>query len=228
MALQQEAVHQAELAVQQAQIDLDNNTLVAPFGGVVAAISGNPGESAPSGTTGFISLVDPREVRVDVTIDETDVAKITVGKSARITFDALPGRNFNGKVTSIAPSGTVTQGVVSYPMSISIDNRNQILPAGLTASATVVIDEKTDVLVAPVRAVRRQGRDQVVDIPAPDGAKPAQRVVKTGVQNDQFVEITDGLQEGEQIVISGTTTRTPNNGRGLPGGPPVQAIPIGR
>jgi multidrug efflux pump subunit AcrA (membrane-fusion protein) len=53
-------------------------------------------------------------------------------------------------------------------------------------------------------------------------------VVKTGVQNDQFVEITDGLQEGDQIVISGTTTRAPTGGRGLPGGGPVQGIPLGR
>jgi multidrug efflux pump subunit AcrA (membrane-fusion protein) len=84
------------------------------------------------------------------------------------------------------------------------------------------------VLLAPLRAVRRQGREQVVDVPGPDGGKPVSRVVKTGVQNDQFVEITDGLQEGDQIVISGTTTRAPTGGRGLPGGGPVQGIPLGR
>jgi RND family efflux transporter MFP subunit len=229
VAMQREAVRQAELAVQAAQIDFDTNTLLAPFDGVVGAITGNAGETAPAGTTGFINLVDPHEVRVDVTVDETDVARVAVGKTARITFDAIANRTFNGKVISIAPSGTVTQGVVSYPVSLSIDTRNQILPAGLTASATVVIDEKNDVLVAPLRAVRRQGRDQVVDVPGPDGARPVPRVVKTGVQNDQFVEITDGLQEGEQIVISGTTTRTPNGGRGLPGGGPGPvAVPIGR
>lgn len=228
VALQQEAVRQAELALQQAQIDLDSNTLVAPFDGVVGSITGNPGEAAPSGTTGFLTLVDPREIRVDVTVDETDVAKIAVGKAARITFDAVAGRTFNGKVISIAPSGTVTQGVVNYPVSISLDTRNQILPSGLTASATVIIDEKNNVLLAPLRAVRRQGREQVVDVPGPDGGKPVSRVVKTGVQNDQFVEITDGLQEGDQIVISGTTTRAPTGGRGLPGGGPVQGIPLGR
>ena len=130
---------------------------------------------------------------------------------------------------AIAPAGTITQGVVNYPVSLSIDAREQILPAGLTASATVVIAEKTDVLVAPLRAVRRQGRDQVVDVATADPGKTAPRVVKTGVQNDQLVEITDGLQEGDQIVISGTTTRTPTNGRGLPGGAPAApGIPLGR
>jgi HlyD family secretion protein len=215
VALAQEAVRQAQLAVQQAQTDQDNNTLTAPFDGIVATISGNPGESAPSGTTGFLTLVDPSAVRVDVTVDETDVARVAVGKSATMTFDALPGRPFRGKVISVSPSGTLSQGVVTYPVSLSIETRNQVLPSGLTASATIIIDEKNDVIVAPLRAVRRQGRDQVVEVVGEDG-KPLTRPVKTGVQNDQLVEITDGLQEGEQIVVQGTTTRAPN-----PGGPAV-------
>jgi RND family efflux transporter MFP subunit len=224
LALQQEAVRQAELAVQQAQIDMDNNTLVAPFDGIVGSVTGNPGESAPAGTTGFITLVDPNAVRVDVTIDETDVAKVAVGKPAMITFDAVPGRALRGKVISVAPSGTLSQGVVTYPVSISVDSRNQVLPGGLTASATITIDEKNDVLIVPLRAVHRQGRDQVVDLAGADG-KPAPRVVKTGVQNDQFVEITDGLQEGDQLMIQSTTTRAPTGGGpGVPGGGPNRVV----
>jgi RND family efflux transporter MFP subunit len=217
IALQQEAVHQAELALQQAQIDLDNNTLLAPFDGVVAAVNGNPGEPAPSGTNGFLTLVDPSAVRVEVTVDETDVARVAVGKPATITFDALPGRPFRGSVIAVSPSGTLSQGVVTYPVSISIDTRTQSLPGGLTASATITIDEKNNVLVVPLRAVRRQGRDQVVEVVGEDG-KASPRTVKTGVQNEQLVEITDGLREGEQILVQGTTTRAPTTGGPGPGG----------
>jgi HlyD family secretion protein len=220
IALQHEAVRQAELAVQQAQTDLDNNTLTAPFDGIVASVTGNPGETAPSGTTGFITLVDPSAVRVDVTVDETDVARVAVGKPVALTFDALPGRPFRGSVIAVAPSGTLSQGVVTYPVSISIDARNQVLPAGLTASATITIDEKSDVLVVPLRAVRRQGRDQVVEVLGEDG-KSVNTPVKTGVQNDQLVEVTDGLEEGQQIMVQGTLTRLPNAGPGggaIPGG----------
>jgi multidrug efflux pump subunit AcrA (membrane-fusion protein) len=88
----------------------------------------------------------------------------------------------------------------------------------LTASATIVIDQKSDVIVVPLRAVHRQGRDQVVDIVGEDGKTSTPQAVKTGVQNDQFVEITDGLQEGQQIMVQGTTTRAPNvPGGALPG-----------
>ena len=216
IALQQEAVHQAQLSVQQAQIDHDNNTLVAPFDGIVASITGNPGETAPSGNNGFMTLVDPSAVRIDVTVDETDVAKLAVGKQASITFDALPERQFRGTVISVAPSGTLSQGVVTYPVSINIDARGQTLAGGMTASAIITIDEKDNVLAVPLRAVHRAGRDQVVAVIGDDG-KPAPRTVKTGVQNDQLVEITDGLQEGEQIMVQGTTVRP--GGPGIPGGP---------
>jgi multidrug efflux pump subunit AcrA (membrane-fusion protein) len=64
--------------------------------------------------------------------------------------------------------------------------------------------------------VRRTGREQVVDVVGEDG-RSASRPVKTGVQNDQFVEITDGVQEGDQIMVQGTTTRSPSLGGG--GGP---------
>jgi macrolide-specific efflux system membrane fusion protein len=150
-------------------------------------------------------------------VDETDVARLAVGKPATLTFDALPGRPFRGNVTAVSPSGTLSQGVVTYPVSLSIDARNQVIPAGLTASATITIDEKDDVLVVPLRGVRRQGRDQVVEVVADDG-RSEPRPVRTGLQNDQLVEITDGLAEDEQIMIQGTTTRAPNAGPGVPGG----------
>jgi RND family efflux transporter MFP subunit len=221
LALAQEAVRQAELGVQQAQTDQDNNTLVAPFDGVVASITGNPGETAPTGTTGFLTLVDPSAVRVDVTVDETDVAKVAVGKPATLTFDALPGRPFRGSVIAVSPTGTLSQGVVTYPVSLSIETRNQVLPSGLTASANIVIDEKNDVVVVPLRAVRRQGRDQVVEVVGEDGTSTSPRVVTTGVQNEQLVEITDGLTEGERIQVQGTVVRGANAGgagpRGVPG-----------
>ena len=81
--------------------------------------------------------------------------------------------------------------------------------------------------MVPIRAVRRQGRDQVVEVMGEDG-KSATRTVRTGVQSEQFVEITDGLLEGDQIVIQGTSTRAPNLGGPGGGGPGPQRVVIGR
>ncbi len=281
IALQQEAVRQAELAVQQAQLDLANSQLSAPFDGTVAAINGNVGEQAPTGTAGFMTLVDPSQVRVDVTVDETDVAKLVVGQRALVTFDAVPGRPYVGKVIAVSPTGTLSQGVVTYAVSLSIEparfgangntqglpltqllggsgtvvqadgqaqdasgerasgqrvqsgqqgqGRQQpveaapVLPSGLTANATVITAQKDDVLYVPLRAVRRRGTNQVVEVLTADG-KTETRVVRTGVSNDQSVEIVEGLNEGDRVVIPTTTTRAPNvggPGGGIGGGGPV-------
>jgi multidrug efflux pump subunit AcrA (membrane-fusion protein) len=94
----------------------------------------------------------------------------------------------------------------------------------LTAAATIVVTRKDDVLNVPLRAVRRQGREEVVDVVAEDGTSIS-RPVRLGVQNDQAVEIVEGLTEGEQIRVPTTTTRAPNVTAG-PGGPP--GLPLRR
>jgi HlyD family secretion protein len=209
-------VKQAQVNLEQAQNDLQNATLVAPFDGIVAAVSGNVGEMVGSATV--VTLVDPNSIRIDGTVDETDVASIQVGQQATVTFDAIPGQSFQGKVTALSPVGTTTQGVVSYQLSVTIDNQGRTLPAGMSAAISIVTARKDNVLLVPNRAVRTQGRSKVVDVF--DGDKTVTKTVETGASNDQLTEITSGLQEGEQVVIPSTTIRSTSNGniRG-PAGP---------
>src|SRR5205823_3458627 len=103
VALAEEQVNQSQLMVQQAQMDLDNATLTAPYDGVVGAVSANVGEQVTSATA-ILTLVDPKAVRVDATVDETDVGRIALGKPAQLTFDAIAGKTFTGKVIAIAPN----------------------------------------------------------------------------------------------------------------------------
>ncbi|MCL4465184.1 MAG: efflux RND transporter periplasmic adaptor subunit [Chloroflexi bacterium] len=221
VALQQEAIIVAQTNVNQAELDLANTKIVAPFDGVVAAVSGNPGEQVGAGTA-VVTLVDPLAVRVDATVDETDVAKIAVGQSAQVTFDALTGQTFNGKVIALAPSGTVQQGVVSYLVSVQLDPAKQVLPAGLTANVTITVNQKDNVLVVPNRAIQVQGRSRVVEVETATGIETRQ--VQVGISNDQLTEITSGLQQGDKVIIPSTSTAAPRVnvgglGGGLGGGP---------
>jgi multidrug efflux pump subunit AcrA (membrane-fusion protein) len=292
LALQQENVRQAELAVRQAQIDLEGATLLAPFDGVISTLTGNVGETAP---TNMITILDPREVRVDITVDESDVAKLALGNQALVTFDAVPNRPYVGRVIAVAPAGTTTQGVVTYPISLAIEqgrpdtlapllratggagagniqvttgggnqgqqvqaaqagggNQGQgaaqrgqgqqgqgqqaqpqqpvvILPAGLTASTNIIVEQRDDVVRVPNRAIRRQGQNQTVEVSLGDGKSETRRV-RTGLANDQFTEVIEGLNEGESVVIAPTTTRAPTTGGnagfgGIGGGPVVVTKP---
>lgn len=225
IALAEESVKQADLSVQQAQLDYDNASLTAPFGGVVGAVAINVGEQLGSGTQ-VVTLVDPKQLRIDVTVDEADVGRVAVGKSAAISFDAVPSKRYAGKVSGISPSATIQQGVSTYTVAISIDNADDAIAPGMTANVNIVVTEKNGVVTVPNRAIRRAGRGQFVEILV--NGKPEQRPIRTGVSNDQVTEIVEGVADGDQVIIPTTTTQAPRVG-GFPGagGPPGGGPPPG-
>ncbi len=210
----QAQAEQARVALAAAQDKLDGAAIVAPFRGMVSAVAMNVGENASgstsTGTGGTggapsITMVDPGQVGVSIQVDESDIARIDVGQSAVVTFDALAGRRFPATVSAIAPAaGSATQGVVSYLVSLGIQNPRGIKP-GMTATAEITYAQADNVLSVPNRAVTRQGRDRFVQVMMPTGA--AQRQVQVGMANDQLTEITDGLAEGDEVVIPTTTAR---------------------
>jgi HlyD family secretion protein len=212
--LAEEVVKSAELAVKQARIDLEAAIVRAPFAGVVAAVAGTVGEQ-PAANTAVVTLVDPSALRVDVTVDESDIARVQRDQRAEITFDALEGGRFDGKVLGVAPTATVTQGVATYTVQVSIDNPSRPIPIGLTANVAIVTTEKSGVLLIPNRALKRQGREQVVDVLV-DG-KTETRPVQAGLSNDQVTEVTRGVAEGDTVLIPSTTAAQPR-GFGGPGG----------
>ncbi|MCL5111182.1 MAG: efflux RND transporter periplasmic adaptor subunit [Chloroflexi bacterium] len=200
LALQLEQVTQSQLSLKQAELDLAGAKIVAPYSGVIAAVVPNVGEQV-SGTA--ITIVDPTAVRIDATVDETDVGKVLPGQTAQITFDSLPNDRFNGKVIAVAPSATVQQGVVSYLVSVQFDPGKRVLPSGMTASVTVVTEQKDNVLLVPNRALRTQNRARVVQVQTANGLEA--RPVTVGLSNDTLTEVTSGLQEGETVVLPATT-----------------------
>lgn len=220
------SVVQAQANRATAQANVSGATLIAPFDGIVSAIAMSVGETAV--TTGnnpsSITVVDPPQLRVDIQVDEADIARVSVGQAARVTFDALPGRAIEGRVTAVAPSGTLNQGVVGYPVSISVQNARGVRP-GMTAVAEVEYERRNNALVVPNRAVIRQGRERFVQVQAPTGLE--RKRVQTGMANDEMTEITEGLAEGEAVVIPQTTARPSVPGAGglrgpggFSGGPP--------
>lgn len=218
LALGEEAIKQAQAAVQQAELDLKNAVITAPFDGVVGSVGASVGEQISAGAAMF-TLVDPKAVRVDVSVAEIDVGKVAVGKPAQVTFDALPGQRLPGKVVAIGPTATVQQGVVSYLVSIAVEAEDVSLPPGLTASASIIFDQKDGALMVPNRAVRTEGRNRVVEVLV--GDKTETRPIQIGMSNEQFTEVVDGLSEGEQVVIKPTSSTMPR----MMGNPGAMRLP---
>jgi HlyD family secretion protein len=154
----QNGVDQAQIAVQQAQAALQQAEIVAPFDGVVTAVNATPGQNAGSLTglqsTGAIQVADLSHLQIVVNMAETDVSKIKVGQETQITLDALPNRTFAGKVSLVAPAGTLTQGVVTYPVTIDLTGASNAVKSGMTANLNVIVAQHANVLMVPNRAVR--------------------------------------------------------------------------
>jgi HlyD family secretion protein len=215
------SVEQAQAQLKQAEANLVGATLMAPFAGHVSALGANLGEQIGSGTAA-VTLVDTRQVRIDVVVDETDVAKIQLGQQVNVSLEAIPGQRIAGRVSMVAPVATVQQGVVNYPVQIQVDaaQARGVRP-GMTATAQITTAARENTVVVPNRAVRTQGRNRTVEVLQEDG-KAATRPIQVGMTNDQLTEVTGGLQPGDKVVIPSTTTaaaRVP--GLGGPGGAPA-------
>jgi RND family efflux transporter MFP subunit len=237
IAQAQASVDQAAASLAQAQANLADATLVAPISGVVTATGANPGENTTSGTastsstssssssdSGAVTLLDTNQVRVDLVVDEADIAKIQVGQDVNLTFDALTGKTLTGKVSVISPTATTTNGVVTYQVRTEVDPaRAQAAGVrfGMSASAAIVTAKKDDAVLVPSRALKTVSGAKAVDVLEPDG-QTVTRPVQTGITGDQQTEILSGLQPGDRIVTGGTTgarTTTAPGPAGL-GGPP--------
>ncbi len=205
----QTGVNQAQIAVTQAQDNLDRAKLLSPISGTVYAVNYNVGDIASSTA---VSIVDLSQIQVKVTVAEVDVASIKVGQTAQMTLDALPGKTYTATVSAINPVGGVTSGVVNYAVIAQLkDPDGDVLP-GMTANLAIETARHDNVLLAPLRAVKTQGTQKIVTV-----LYQGQQIVTpvtTGLQNDTQVEITSGLNEGDEVVIGTTTTVAPRGGAG--------------
>lgn len=224
VALLREQLKQSEASYEQARLSLYNAVLRATFDGVVLSVAAFPGEQMGGGAAAVV-VVDPTSVRVDANVDEMDVSKIRSGQPVVLTLDALSGARLTGKVATVAPSATIVQGVATYPVSMNVDPADSArLKGGMTVGVSIVVEQNSNVLIVPNRAVRTTGKNRWVEVLV-DG-KAEQRQVRIGMSSDQFTEIAGGLELGEQVVIPTTTTTQPRIG-GMGGAAGGTGAPMG-
>jgi HlyD family secretion protein len=217
-------IAQAQAQLATAEVNYDNNIIKSPFDGQVAAVNNQPGDQVTSSTV--IATVITNQKLAVLSLNEVDVAKVKTGQKANLTFDALNGLNVAGSVAEVDAIGAVSQGVVSYTVKIGFDSQDDRIKAGMSVSAAIITDVKTDVLSVPSTAVKSNNTGSYVQI-LDDKGQPQNKTVQVGISNDTDTEITSGLNDGDVVVSqiitsSSTTTTTTTNRTGtggiLPGG----------
>ena len=207
---------QAATSLKSAQLKLEGATLKAPFAGVVADLTLNVGQAVSASATA-VNLIDTHAYHVDMNIGESDISRLKVGQEVDLSFDALTGQVFTGTVTYVAPKATIASGVVSYLATATLDPKavSAAIKPGMTTTAAAIVEQRSNVLAVPNRAIRTQGRNKVVMVLTGKIQVPVP--VTTGINNDQYTEVTgNGLQEGDVVVTSAATTAAaPVTGGGI-------------
>ena len=195
-------IARAQSAATNARIQLSYATITAPIDGVIASVSTQEGETVAAGLNAptFVTIIDLQRLQVDAYVDEVDIGRVRPGQAAVFTVDTFPGREFAGRVSAIYPKAVIQDNVVNYDVVIDIlDSHEGQLRPEMTASVTIQLETKNDVLAIPARAVKRQRGKNVVYV-AVDG-QPEPREITVGWKDGSWIEVLAGLEEGQTIFV---------------------------
>lgn len=213
LALKRSPVREIDLAPLSAQIALANialemadneymdSQLVAPIDGLITFIHGKVGQNVSLSETALKSFltIQSDNLIVEANVPETDVSKIKPGDVVEMTIDAFDfTEKFKGKVVYIDPAETIIQGVVYYQIKTVFELKDERLKSGMTTNLDIITAEKEGVLIIPTRAIKYEDSIRYVDV-LNNGA-PEKVIITTGLESDQYAEVTSGLKEGDKII----------------------------
>jgi len=201
---------QARIAALEATIDFKN--LKAPFDGTITEIRSKPGDQVSPGSTSF-RIDDLSHLLVDVEIPEIDINRLKVGMPARISFDAINGREYEGVITQVAQVANISAGIVNFTVTLELTNPDELVRPGMTAAVNIVESEIENVLIIPNRAVRLREGQRVVYILKPGELIPTPVDITIGSTSDLQSQVLEGdIKEGDVIVLNPPTEFTPQGG----------------
>jgi HlyD family secretion protein len=214
---QQEALAQARAARAQAADLLSKTSIASPIDGIVIQVDVKVGETVIAGTTNLpgstlMVVADTSEMLVEVRVDEADIAQVAEGQAADIYTAAFPDDPISGVVESIATTARQTAGQqsLSFLVKIVLDADNELpVRSGMSARADIYTESAEETLAVPIQAVRydeeaegenSEAADQPYVMRFDDGVARRQDV-SIGLSSDSDQEITDGLAEGDRVIV---------------------------
>ena len=203
----------------ESQSNMNEMTIVAPMSGVVVGEPQTPGTMAVQGTsnpTVIMRIADMSSKQILAKIDETDIGSVKVGQTATFTVDSFNGKTFTARVSKISQTDTSNSwnintsssssssssssaSVIYYYVTLDVDDPDNMLLPAMTARVEINTAEKNDALVVPISTLKTDANGSYVIVKNADGTQE-NRYVSTGIYSDEYVEILDGLSEGEQVV----------------------------
>ena len=227
----------AQLSMSDTEKQMENYTITSPISGTVIQKNVKAGDTVGTDTVSsetLCTIYDLSYLEMTLNVDELEILSIKEGQNVTITADAISDRTFTGVVTSVSAAGTTTGGTTTYPVTIRIDDTGDLLP-GMNATAEIEVSSAENALTIPNGAVVRgnyvlvtkdspSAVNAVQDMTAPDGYVYVK--ITTGTSDNDSIEVTGGLQEGDTIAYDADAAEKQNasdsgghgGGNGGPGG----------
>ena len=230
-------VETAQLALDAAQKSLEQATLVAPFEGIVASVDFIEGTLSSSGS---ITLINTNSYTITLSVDEKDITQLALGQAVSLRMQALDDTTIPGNVTQIAlsPATSESSQLVTYNVEVTLGQSDAVLRPGMSAIATVTLNQVDGVIVVPNRfitvdATTQQATVKIQSAPATYEDIP----VTLGTRTDSESAVIGGLNVGQTLVIlpsasdaaaQGGFGLIPGGGGAFPGGGGGGGFPGGR
>jgi len=183
------------------KVDLRYVEIRAPISGTVASVSTQEGETVAASFTAptFVTIIADNSLQLVAMVDESDIANVRRGNPVRFTVDSYASRDFSGIVESVAPRATIVSGVVNYEVTIDIKKDPDLLKPDMTANVSIET-ARYEALLLPSKAVQHDGDQTFVYISTPSG--PQREPVVIGAKDGGNVEIKEGIQPGDEILLA--------------------------
>jgi HlyD family secretion protein len=219
-------IRQGNAELSSATLDLNRTVIVAPASGVIINKLVEPGTTVAASfqTPNLFEIAaDTTKMQVEASVDEADIGQIRAGQMVSFTVDSYPDDVFKAKVRQVRQAPVEAQNVVSYLVIIDVDNVNGKLLPGMTANVEIITDVRTNVTRVPSNAMRF--RPRLADRPTPaaekaaastgkkaivppkvylvgdDAYRPVRRVIRTGLQGEEYTEVISGIKAGDKVLV---------------------------
>jgi len=197
---QEAQVLSAQANVASAQAQLAKTILRSPLNGIVTKQEAKTGEIIAANVV-RVSLLSIAKFEIEANVSENEIAKINLGDPVEMTLDALgPAEKFTGRIIKINPAETIVSGVIYYKVTSVFDAENERIKSGMTVNLDIQTDKKESVLFLPYYTIKEKNGEKYVDIL--DNGQIKEQTIKTGLEGDTMVEITEGLAEGKKVVVT--------------------------
>ena len=226
-------IAQSMAELESARLDLSRTRIVAPTSGVVIDKLVEPGTTVAANFQTpnlFTIAADTSRMQVEASVDEADIGQVRSGQTVRFTVDSYPDADFEASVQQIRQSATQSGNAVSYLVILDVDNSDGRLLTGMTANVEIITGAKSDVLRVPVAATRflpreddrgeqldEEGEDAkqaYVWVPGEDPYAPSRVAVTIGLEGEDYVEITSGIEAGQSVLVRSRSLRGDGSGEG--------------